>query len=250
MQELTLKETQAIILDIMKDIDRFCRENNIPYSISSGTLLGAVRHGGFIPWDDDADIFMLRKDFDRFVKIYKSNRYNLLFNKRSDKEFMVGGYAKISDPTTFVANKKNSISRFGVYVDVFPIDSVPEDPKERKDYMHHIMSTHNRLYHRQKKDLVSIIKAHRHSLDWWWNRLDKAVHVGDYDSSPLCAHIVGTMNYRTVMEKSRFDSLKEIKFEDYKFFAFSDTHSYLTMVFGEDYMTPRKWSHRLKVYRE
>ena len=82
--ELTLEEKQSIILEIMKDIDRFCRKNGIRYTLSSGTLLGAVRHKGFIPWDDDADMFMLREDFVRFVKTYRSDRFGLLFNTRSD----------------------------------------------------------------------------------------------------------------------------------------------------------------------
>ena len=80
MRELKLEEIQGILLDIMTDIDSFCRENNIRYIISSGTLLGAVRHKGFIPWDDDADMFMPREDFDRFVKIYKGRKYHLLYN--------------------------------------------------------------------------------------------------------------------------------------------------------------------------
>ncbi len=100
--ELTIQEKQEIILGILKDIDRFCRDNDIPYSLSSGTLLGAVRHGGFIPWDDDADMFMLREDFDRFVKIYKSDKYHLLFNTRSDDEFFASGYAKVNDPDTYI----------------------------------------------------------------------------------------------------------------------------------------------------
>ena len=249
MQELTLEEKKAIILDIMKDIDRFCRENGIRYTISSGTLLGAVRHGGFIPWDDDADMFMLREDFDRFVKIYRSDKYHLLFHNRSEGEFLMAGYAKVSDPETYVAGK-NTMTSYGVYVDIFPLDSVPQDAETRKDYIHKVMSIHNRLHHRQKKDIVSILKSYRHSLSWWWERLDREVHNPEYADSPLAAHIVGTTNSRTVIDKSRFDTLREIPFEDYKFMAFSDTHSYLAMVFGEDYMTPKKWAHEYKIYRK
>ena len=151
---LTLEEHHAIILDIMKDIDRFCRENGIKYTISAGTMLGAVRHGGFIPWDDDADLFMLREDFDRFAKIYKSDKYHLLYNTRTDDEFLATGFIKVCDPGTTVADKSTK-TRYGVYVDVFPLDAVPEEPKAQHDYMHSIMSVHNRLYHRQQKDIVS-----------------------------------------------------------------------------------------------
>ena len=244
--ELTVKDKQKILLDIMKDIDRFCRANHIPYSISSGTLLGAVRHGGFIPWDDDADMFMLREDFDRFVSTYNSDKYHLLYNTRKKDEFLASGYAKVNDPTTYV-DDDSTLTKYGIAVDVFPLDSVPEDPKEQRLYMHKLMSIHNRIYHRQKKDIVSIIKSYRHSLDWWWNKMDSAVHEGRYTASPLVAHVLGTTNYRTVIRKDRFDSLVDTHFEDYDFLAFSDPHSYLAMVYGPDYMTPRQWSHDYKI---
>ena len=112
MRELKLEEIQGILLDIMTDIDSFCRENNIRYIISSGTLLGAVRHKGFIPWDDDADMFMPREDFDRFVKIYKGRKYHLLYNTRNEKEFFAAAYAKISDPGTANAAEKKSKCRY------------------------------------------------------------------------------------------------------------------------------------------
>lgn len=247
--ELTIEEKHDIILDIMIDVDKFCRENNIPYTISAGTLLGAVRHGGFIPWDDDADLFMLREDFDRFVKIYKSPKYHLLYNTRTKDEFLATGFAKISDPDTYVENKKTS-TKYGVFVDIFPLDSVPVEPKQQHDFMHSVMSAHNRLYHRQQKDFVSFIKAYRHSLDYWFNKCSALVHSGKYDDSPLVAQMIGTDNYRTVLEKERFNSLVDIEFEGHKFLGFSDPHSYLVMLYGEDYMTPKVWNHNEHTYRK
>lgn len=246
-RELTIKEKQQIILEIMKDIDRFCRANNIPYTLSSGTLLGAVRHGGFIPWDDDADMFMLREDFDRFVKTYKSDKYHLLFNTRSKDEFFASGYAKVNDPSTYIGESL-TMTNHGIFVDIFPLDYVPDDPKERKEYMHRVMSLHNRIYHRQRKDLLSIIKSYRHPLDWWMNRMNEEVHNPAYAGNRLVAHIVGTTNYRTVIEKDRFKTLVDTPFEGYNFLGFKDTDSYLTMVYGPDYMKPKVWSHNTKVY--
>lgn len=244
---LSVKEQQVILLEIMKDIDKFCRANGIPYTISSGTLLGAVRHGGFIPWDDDADMFMLRKDFDRFVKIYKSDKYKLIFNFNPEEKKMASGYAKIGDVSTYTKDS-TGVLEFGVSVDVFPLESVPEDPDECKKYVHKIMSINNRLYHRRRKDLLSILKSYRHSFAWWWNKLDTIVHDPRYVDSPICAHAVGTNDYNTIIRKDRFDTLKDIKFEGYDFLGFSDPHSYLTMVYGPDYMTPKKWAHNVKIY--
>lgn len=249
MEELTIQDKHRIIFEIMKDIDRFCRENDIKYTISAGTMLGAIRHGGFIPWDDDADLFMLREDFDRFVKIYKSPKYHLLYNTRTKDEYLASGYAKVSDPTTAVDNSR-SLTNYGVYVDIFPLDAVPEDPDEQHRYMHKVMSLHNRLHHRQKKDLLSVIKAYRHSVDWWWNKINDTVHEGRYDDSPLVAQMIGTNNYRTVLRRDRFDSLTDIPFEGYDFLGFSEPHSYLEMLYGPDYMTPKKWAHNYRIVKK
>lgn len=142
------------------------------------------------------------------------------------------------------------MTHYGVYVDIFPLDYVPDNEKERRKYMHKVMSIHNRIYHRQRKDLISIIKSWRHSLDWWMNRMNETVHNPAYKGNRLVAHIVGSLNYRTVIDKNRFDSLADITFEGHRFLAFKDTHSYLEMVYGPDYMKPKKWSHNTKVYRK
>lgn len=248
-KEISLKDRQLRILDIMKDVDSFCRENNIPYTLSSGTLLGAVRHGGFIPWDDDADMFMLREDFDRFAKIFKSDKYKLHNTTYSPGDEYLAGYIKIVDTSAYTLNKRGG-KEPGLFVDIFPLDRVPEDTEKQHDYMHNIMSLYNRLYHRQRTDFVSIIKSYRHSLKWWKDRMIAATHDGACANSSLVAHIVGTTNYRTIINRDRFSSLTDIVFEGYPFRGFSDTHSYLEMVYGADYMTPRKWSHDLKVYSE
>lgn len=72
-RRLTLSELQSVSLEILCKIDSFCRKNNIRYSLTYGTLIGAVRHKGFIPWDDDVDIMMPRPDYERFLSEFKSN---------------------------------------------------------------------------------------------------------------------------------------------------------------------------------
>lgn len=245
--QISLERHQALIFEVMKDIDRFCRANDIRYSLSSGTLLGAVRHGGFIPWDDDADIFMLREDFDRFVKTYKSDKYELIYGVDKNDGYFISGYAKVNDPSG-VQKRNGRLKHPAIYVDIFPLDSVPEEPKAQHKYMHKLMRIHNRLHHRNKHDFVSIIKSYWRSRRGWWNKLDRTVHSGKYDDSPLVAHAVGTRNYRTVIRRDRFDSLVDTPFRDYKFLGFKDTDGYLSKVYGPDYMTPKKWSHNLKVY--
>lgn len=124
-EKLNLKERQNISLGILIDVDRFCRANNITYFMGCGTLLGAVRHKGFIPWDDDIDILMFRDDFNRFLDIYKSDKYAL--SKPLDGRFCI---AKVYDKNTVEYEAGIDYSKrepLGVDIDIFPLDGIKND---------------------------------------------------------------------------------------------------------------------------
>ena len=78
MKAISQEEIRSIQIAILNSVDAFCRKNNLKYSLAYGTLIGAVRHKGFIPWDDDIDIIMPRPDYDRFVAKYKDSVYDVL----------------------------------------------------------------------------------------------------------------------------------------------------------------------------
>lgn len=126
MRRLSIDEMKRIELEVMDEIDRVCREQGIPYFMAFGTLLGAVRHGGFIPWDDDIDIVMLREDYERFVAGYPSwssgSRFKLLNCRDGESIFQ---FSKLTDATTVAYENFIEKSRFnGVWVDIFPLDFV------------------------------------------------------------------------------------------------------------------------------
>lgn len=250
---LTLKEKQDILFEMLKDVDAFCRANDIKYSISDGTFLGAIRHGGFIPWDDDADICMLREDFDRFVSTYKSDRFQMLYRTKTEDESFFFGFVKINDPTTYKINdgtRKNTNMKCGVTLDIFPFEAVPEDAKERKKYMHKLRSTENRLYLSQKPDWFSKIKSCRHDVKGWCEKLDSLILRGKYDDSPFVGQSMCINNDNIVLPKKWFDNIIDIPFNGYPLRGFGDSHEYLTKLFGEDYMTPQKWAHEVIIYRK
>lgn len=124
-EKLTLKDRQNISLQILIEVDKFCKENNIKYFLGCGTLLGAIRHKGFIPWDDDIDILMFRDDFNSFIEKYKSDRYCL--SKPLDGRFCIG---KVYDPKTIEFEKDISYKKrkpIGVDIDIFPLDGMVND---------------------------------------------------------------------------------------------------------------------------
>lgn len=129
MKELLLKDIKKISLDILKDVHLFCQNNNIHYSLAYGTLLGAVRHKGFIPWDDDIDIVMPRPDYERFCRIYTSeNGYELISNYSDDCYL---NYARVCDQkeTSVISPAPWCKKGSGVWIDIFPLDGGYEEPQ-------------------------------------------------------------------------------------------------------------------------
>lgn len=133
MKELSIDEIKEIELQILDYIDSVCKENNLHYYLSGGTLLGAIRHKGFIPWDDDIDINMPRKDYEKLLLIINEsdNKYKALSYKYETDYYYP--FAKIIDSSTMVTeNNTVKSSKMGIWVDIFPIDNLPNDTKLRK----------------------------------------------------------------------------------------------------------------------
>ena len=137
MKEMTTREVQLVSLEILKDVHDFCVKNDIKYSLSGGTLLGAIRHNGFIPWDDDVDIQMPRLDYDRFIHTYVSPKYKVYSRELTEfeKKHMTYPYARICEmEKTFVDTGVHPwiFEDTGVWIDVFPCDGISSDPAEAK----------------------------------------------------------------------------------------------------------------------
>ena len=126
-----LKALQTIELELLEEVDRICKKNDIPYSIDGGTLLGAVRHGGFIPWDDDADVIMNRGSYDRFTAVLKEDldQTRFYFQDMNNTPGYRWGYGKLRRKgTEFVRlNQEYMPYEQGIFLDVFVCDNVPND---------------------------------------------------------------------------------------------------------------------------
>ena len=121
---IDINELQSIELNILKEIDNYCLENKLQYFVTAGTMLGAVRHKGFIPWDDDIDISMPRSDYQKLICEFSSEHYSILTNENTEDYYY--NFAKIVDKRTYAKENlhKNEIKELGVWVDIFPLDGL------------------------------------------------------------------------------------------------------------------------------
>ena len=124
LKEITEDELKKIQLDILDYVDNFCQKHNIMYSLACGTLLGAIRHKGYIPWDDDIDIQMLRPDYDKLIILFKKEQHNRFYIQTKYDNVDIP-YAKISTNDTLLI-EEHSHNITGVNIDLFPIDGVKD----------------------------------------------------------------------------------------------------------------------------
>lgn len=128
---LSLEQLHDELLNIMIEVDKLCRKHKITYFLSGGTLLGAVRDKGFIPWDDDLDIMMLRKDYESFI--YYSKELPHPYRALCLNNFAGWSYPfiKVENTTTYVEDDYRHIQH-GAFVDIFPIENIPANKEEQK----------------------------------------------------------------------------------------------------------------------
>lgn len=131
-KEISPQEQKKIALDILIKFSQYCDEHGIYYTLAGGTLLGAIRHKGFIPWDDDIDINMPREDFEKLRKLLKQEKIskNISFKDIDTKENMYP-YIKLVDNRT-IQESKDSKNQTGIWIDVFPVDKVLENEEAQK----------------------------------------------------------------------------------------------------------------------
>ena len=234
----TLRKMQLRILDILIEIDKVCRKNDIHYWIDFGTLLGAVRHNGFIPWDDDIDITMMQNDFKKFISIAPKELPPHLFLQTSETDPSYKGVlCKVRDNNSFFITQHEDFTKDyhkGLYIDIFEAEKYPSvNSKLQKA----LMSWYKKIYffHSVKQDVT--LKNHlatiffpviKTGLDAIWfmfnlkpkDKIGYKKHFNPYGNSYNPDFIF---------------PLSEISFEGFSFMAPNNPDAYLTSIY-KDYM--------------
>lgn len=124
MKEILFEDSKKNMIQTLKSIDKCCRENDISYSLCWGTMIGAIRHQGFIPWDDDIDLMMPRSDYNKFIKVFNDPQYEL-YNPINNKN-CIQILTKVYDKDTCIYFNNHHKSLFGIWISLFPIDHAPD----------------------------------------------------------------------------------------------------------------------------
>lgn len=257
--EEKLRQLQLTQLEILKVFDKFCRQHDLRYSLYAGSLLGAIRHKAFIPWDDDLDVCMSRDEYDRFITLW--DRYHpegyILQNKENAPEYWQS-FSKIrKDHTTFLQEKRE-VGKYhtGIFLDIFPLDRIPNSILRRMVFKWHCMKYQllTREFAPPKANaavrigasviLGCIPKCYREKSRQ--STLKKITRYNNRHDLEIVA--IETMaSLRQTFSPKMLDAYIDLPFEDGKFMCFADWNEYLHRKFGNYMQLPpieeRAWRH-------
>ena len=264
MKEIKTNDFKKIQVEILKYVDNFCKKNNIKYWLEFGTLLGAVRHKGYIPWDDDIDIGMLREDYNKFIKTFNKNNDKYKVNCIELDENFYTPYGKVFDTTTIIyePNKKTGI-KSSISIDLFILDNIPNNKAivkkiffKRNIYRKlHLFQTYKTSYYKKNKK-YAFIRYPIHLLlqifpkRYFCKKIVKLSQKFKNIDTTKVATIVD--NSKFIFEKNLYNNLIDIEFEKQKYKAPKDYNTILTTYYGNYMKLPptdqQKSHHRFDAF--
>lgn len=255
VNEDLLQRLRPLWLDMLLEVDRICRKHNIKYSLDGGTLLGCIRHKGFIPWDDDVDVIMLREEYEKFVAVCKNELDTEKFflqDFRTDKEYR-WGWGKLRYNDTIFLHKGQETGKWhpGVFLDIFCYDGVPDNYILRRLHLFTSYCVRKGLY-----SVFGRLNTENIFLRCWYKLLyliPRSFWVGIYDSlvklsnrsrHELVRHLCypyrpekpGGMPRKYGLPRICCDEYVEREFAGHSFKTFKNADLWLHVAY-DDYMT-------------
>ena len=242
-----LSPVQEKLLEMLGWFHGYCRENGLSYYIVGGSMLGAIRHGGFIPWDDDIDVVLPRPDYNRLLSLFKekNDHYFLESPYTGNRDFYYT-YAKLYDTNTTLTERTRRNCRRGLYIDVFPLDGVGANEAEMEtnfakvDRLNMFLMTRtcaitkDRSFYKNASIVLSrlipsfIINDHDLVI-----KVDKTASSFEYEKSKYVANLMGSYRKKEVMEKRIFGKPTEYKFENIVVNGVENYEEFLTHIYGD-----------------
>lgn len=256
--EHTLRDLQLCELEITKNVLEICRRHNLRVFMIGGTFLGAVRHGGFIPWDDDIDLAFSREDYETFLKVAPQELkegYRLRYFKTDDS--MEYYPAQIVDPSFEILDTSAQVAKTRqAWIDLFPIDGMPKSELGRKLHKYRLLYLRMMLKFSQFSTVVAVglknrplhervlIAVGKHlPLEKILNTkkrmllIDRALKKYPYETASHAVNFMGAYKFRELFPREIYHDLKEFPFEDISLLGPVEYDAYLTKLYG-DYMSP------------
>ena len=251
-KKLSLDQVKETALQLLIYVDRICEENDLKYSLYYGTLLGAVRHKGFIPWDDDIDIVMLRPDYDKLLSILAKDETYLLLDQSTRPDYRYT-FAKLVDSNTYLESTQfysGEDPELGVFLDIFPLDGVPENQEELVLYrnelnqdkagiMYTIKDMYARSFNKYRSLLKKVVKKPQQlkflkegDYSYWRAKYEADAKRYPVTSSKYCAHVEFIETDKKIYPTEWFYKFKKIDFEGYQFQSIQADDEFLTSYFG------------------
>lgn len=251
MKIIDIEELKQVQLEILADVHQFCQKRNIRYSLAFGSLLGAVRHKGYIPWDDDIDIMMPRSDYENFLKWYGNERYQVANSDTMDSYFLP--YAKVYDTRTWVEEFMEYPMEYGVNIDVFPLDNLPDSDDELKSFLQHkqlwnclfelkrIKTTPQRLLLKNSILVLAHMLLYPVSIYSISKRMRKlSEKYADIPTRRIGIVAPSDNNIREIWDRRVFDEYTLLPFEGINVQVMKNYHQFLTAAYGDYKQLPPK----------
>lgn len=258
MKEITAEELKKIQLDIMQAVHDYCEEHGFPYTLSCGSLIGAARHKGYIPWDDDIDIYLLRDDYERLVREFpKVLKGKYVFGSLERDPQWGLAFGKIYDTTTLLKENVDNDFSFGVYIDVFPLDNVPVDDKQWKRfdrkrrflqemYGRRLLAGRNLKWRKDRPFYRNIARILLNNFLMKFSVRNIAMKISDnsqkyrnIETDYVFENVQGIF-YTKRFPKAIFYERQMMPFEDKEFMCIKDYDTYLTLGYGNWRQLPPK----------
>ena len=265
---LSLREIQLKELELLCWFDELCEKNGLYYTLAGGTLLGAIRHKGFIPWDDDIDVLMPRPDYDRLLSMTDIDKEMLpdyvQFNSWKNTN---GGepvpYIKMNNTNVYIDDQYSVTDKY-LWIDVFPMDGCPESEQELKTFYHkimsfrHVLTLKNAKLGRGKNIAKKLLKPFIRlallpfSMETLCRKYDKFVKTYPFEGTGSIAGMAWGYGPQEKVSRKAWMKPVKVQFEGHAFNAPSNYHEYLTNLYGDYMQLPpedqRQTRHDVTVY--